>query len=242
MRGPGVRTAPRLALEQLEDRWVPATFYVATTGSDVAVRTPRRTRGRRCSTRPTRCTPGDTVDVRGHLRRVLAHDRRLVGGDAVTFRADPGTVITTIAPVTVNSGVESGIAVGWGNNVPSYVTIDGFASRRPGASGHRHPLPATDHPPVARPDPHTTWPTAPGGGLGHARQVRDLLGLAGLPLEANNVVTGTYNSLIYTANSSNDYAIRGNDVSNGGGNGIHNNGDGTAGGAGVNLRAVIENT
>jgi hypothetical protein len=59
----------------------------------------------------------------------------------------------------------------------------------------------------------------------------------------NNVETGGWDSGIYISNSSKNYTVAGNDVSNVGGNGIHNNGDAGQGGTGINTNArVVGNT
>ena len=57
----------------------------------------------------------------------------------------------------------------------------------------------------------------------------------------NNVTTGCWDSGVYASNSSRNYIIRGNNVSNCGGNGIHTNGDLNAGGPGIIFNALIEN-
>jgi hypothetical protein len=58
-------------------------------------------------------------------------------------------------------------------------------------------------------------------------------------LVKGNRVSGCYNSLIYTANSCDDWTVEDNVGTDCGGNGIHNNGDGAAGGRGTMLRGTI---
>ena len=60
-------------------------------------------------------------------------------------------------------------------------------------------------------------------------------------LVQNNIASGGWDSGIYVSNSSKNYIIRGNTVFNVGGNGIHNNGDASQGGPGINTNALIEN-
>jgi parallel beta-helix repeat protein len=59
-------------------------------------------------------------------------------------------------------------------------------------------------------------------------------------LVEDNRVSGCYNSGIYVANSARNYTIRGNELFAIGGNGIHNNGDLSAGAPGLNFNALIE--
>ena len=59
-------------------------------------------------------------------------------------------------------------------------------------------------------------------------------------LVAGNAISGGYNSGIYVTNSAKNYIIRGNTVADVGGNGIHNNGDASQGGPGINVNALIE--
>lgn len=158
----------------------------------------------------------------------------------ISFLADPGVIINQVAPLTVGSGVESGIAVGWNLTVPFWVTIQGFTFGPTGGewyaaircAGKQSPRQShirvvgntcTMRPPGTNADKY---------GIYCAWQ--DWLEVEG------NTITGCYNSGIYVANSSNDYIVRSNLVSGCGGNGIHNNGDGTAGGVGLNFRGLIE--
>src|SRR5260370_19266985 len=56
----------------------------------------------------------------------------------------------------------------------------------------------------------------------------------------NNSASGGADSGIYVSNSAKNYTVRGNTVFNCGGNGIHNNGDASQGGPGVNTNGLIE--
>jgi hypothetical protein len=62
----------------------------------------------------------------------------------------------------------------------------------------------------------------------------------GLLIE-DNTASGGWDSGIYVSNSARNYTVRGNEVFDVGGNGIHNNGDQSAGDPGINYNALIEN-
>jgi hypothetical protein len=155
----------------------------------------------------------------------------------ITFKADPGAVID--APLNFG-GADYGI----NGSGKEYITIDGFK--------------------FAPQDGQPEWYAAirlgglPGDWVrgnivrNNVAEMR-VVNVAATPdkygiysswndglLVENNTVSGTYNSLIYTANSARNYTIRGNTGFNGGGNGIHNNGDLNTGAPGINYNALIE--
>jgi hypothetical protein len=153
-----------------------------------------------------------------------------------TFRADPGVIINQISPISVNSGVENGIAIGWGTTVPNNVTIEGFTFNPTGVVWYAA---------IRAAGKQTTRQNSVKL-LSNTCNMRatDKYALycawQDFTLVENNSISGTFNSAIYIANSCNDYTVRSNTVQNTGGNGIHNNGDGTAGSPGISRRALIE--
>ena len=226
----------RVYFESLEGRRLLSTYYVDPAGSDEgggSLSLPWQTLQKAAGS----VFPGDSVVVRPGS---YAGFNLNSGGDAsgrVTFTAEAGAVIDR--PVVIGS-------VNYGINASgkSYVTIEGFTF-------------------IPQPD-QGEWYTAirVGGAPGewavgnvirnNTARMRvvgrdatpDKYGIYsswqdGILVDANSV-SGGWNSGIYTANGCRNYSVRGNEVYDVGGNGIHNNGDLTAGPPGINSNAVIE--
>ncbi len=226
-RHPARRTAP--SIQPLEPRRLLSTYFVAPTGADTNPGTeaaPFAT----IQHAAANVRAGDTIHVRPgeYDGFVLGWDHKAAGTSStpITFLADPGAVITAH-----NNKTADGINV----ENSSYVTIEGFTFQ-----------PTEDD---------ARWRSGirfGGGGTGDIARnntvkarATDSYGIyssftTGL-LIANNTVTGTNNSAIYTANSAVRPTIRGNTVSDATGNGLHFNGDASQGGAGVIAGATIEN-
>ena len=214
------------------------TYYVSPTGNDAnngSSGLPWRTLQKASNM----AQPGDTIIVRAGNYNGFAVARSGTAANRITFKADPGAVIDT---ADTSLGIDVGI-IGSGRE---YITIEGF----------------TFQPKSGQPQ----WDAAirfNGGATGGVYRFGNIYrnnvaklrvgGAAadtyyhtlyaswqdGVLIEGNTIQDG-YNSGIYVANSSKNYTVRGNTVSGVGGNGIHNNGDLSAGSPGINKFALIE--
>ena len=184
--------------------------------------------------------PGDTVHVLAGIYQGFNVPNGGTPSSSITFKAQAGAVIDR--PVTI-SGNHYGINV----SGRDYVAIEGFTFR----PGPRDPEWFAA---VRIGGTGTPGELVRGNVIrGNKCQMRTV-GRSSIPdkygiytswqeglLVESNVVSGTYNSGIYTANSAVRPVIRGNHVFNGRANGIHFNGDIGQGGAGVIASALIEN-
>ena len=184
--------------------------------------------------------PGDTIIVRAGNYSGFLVSQSGTSTAQITFRAEAGAVIDTLVSW---GGLDAGI-IGSGRD---YITIEGFTFQpksgqiqwdaairfnsganagvyRFGNIYRNNVAKLRVGGPVADTYYHTFYASWQDGVL----------------IEGNRVEDG-YNSGIYVANSSKNYTIRGNTVTGVGGNGIHNNGDVSAGSPGINKFALIEN-
>lgn len=222
-------TAPSLALA--------TDYFVSPTGNDTGSGSsadPFKTLQRASDA----AQPGDTVTIRAGRYTGFNITRGGTASQRITFQGEPGAIID----VPWQSG---GNSYGVNGSGRQYVTIQGLTFEPK--------------------DPQDEWYCCirlggtPGnwvkGNIVRSNTCRmrkfgqssnpDKYGIYtswndGLLIEANRI-SGTYNSGIYAANSAKNYIIRGNDLSDLGGNGIHNNGDLSAGNPGINFNATIEN-
>jgi len=117
----------RLFVEALEDRLVPSTYYVATTGSDSNAGTfsqPFKTIQHGLN---TAVNPGDTVEVMGgtYAERLIFPNSGSAAGGYITLEAYPGQQVLLTGNGAANNDI------GYGNNMvmilnQSYVQLIGF--------------------------------------------------------------------------------------------------------------------
>jgi hypothetical protein len=223
---------------QVNDPGQGTTFYVSPTGNDSnngSSGSPWRTLQKASDM----AQPGQTIVIRAGNYNGFAVSRSGTSTARITFKADPGVVINTPSAV---GGVDAGI-VGSGRE---YITIEGFTFQplsgqsqwdaairfNGGSTSGVHRLGNIYRNNVAK--------LRVGGDLADTYYHTFYASWQdGILIEGNAVQDG-YNSGIYVANSSKNYVVRGNSVSGVGGNGIHNNGDLSAGSPGINRFATIE--
>jgi PKD repeat protein len=215
-----------------------ATFYVSPSGNDSnsgSSGSPWRTLQKASDM----AQPGDTVVVRAGTYSGFNIARSGTSAARITYQAEAGAVINT--PWTL-----SGVRYGINGSGREYVTIEGFTFTPQSSQGEWYAA-------VRLGGTGTEGEWVRGNIVrNNTIQMRvvnqsstpDKYGIYsswndGLLVE-NNTVSGTYNSLIYTANSAKNYTVRGNTVFDGGGNGIHNNGDAGSGQPGIIVNALIE--
>lgn len=212
------------------------TFYVAPTGNDAnsgTIGSPWLT----LQAAANRVLPGDNVIVQAGIYDGFNIPISGTQANRIKFTALPGTIIGSI---TSFGGANSGI----NSSGRSYLTIDGFTfAPKPVDPAWRAAVRMGGTP--------GNWVL--GNVVRNCRCVMRVVGKSPTPdglgiftswndglLIENNAVSGTYDSGIYVSNSARNYVVRGNDVSDCGGNGIHNNGDLTQGAPGINVNALIE--
>ena len=186
---------------------------------------------------------GDTVDALPGNYQGFNITKSGTASAPITFHAEPGAVINK--PMSFG-GIEFGINA----SGPSYNVIDGFTiTAQPNDPAWNDGIRMGG-----------IWPggAVPNWAVGNVirnntvqlRKQVSSTQLDVLPIFAswqdgllmqNNIASGGWDSGIYVSNSSKNYIVRGNTVYNVGGNGIHNNGDASQGGPGINTNALIEN-
>jgi hypothetical protein len=200
--------------------WSPAraeTYYVATSGDDGAdgsSTTPWKTLQHAADT----VVAGDTVIVRAGNHAGFDLDGRSGNSTApITFSAETGAAITSDNARTDGINVENA----------SWVIIEGFTVNNRTRAGIRGAV--CQHVTLRNntTDSNGVW----GIFTGHCD---DLL------IEGNVTSRSGSQHGIYVSNSAKRYTVRRNHVWGNGGCGIHNNGDASQGGDGVNANAVIE--
>jgi hypothetical protein len=223
------------ALEALEPRICLSVYYVSPSGSDTNPGTselPWRTLQRASNT----AGGGDTVIARAGNYAGFNIANSGTSAARLTFRGESGAVIDQ--PVTI------GNRYGINGSGREYVTIEGFTFAPQASQGEWYAGVRLGGTPgdwvngnIIRNNTFTMR-------VVDQAATTDRYGIYsswndGLLVEGNTV-SGGYNSGIYAANSARNYTIRGNEVFDVGGNGIHNNGDASAGSPGLNLNATIE--
>ncbi len=215
-----------LRAEQLEDRAVPATFYVAPTGSDANAGISAAAPWLTLQHAAGKVAAGDTVIVAAGNYTGFHLTTDGTAAARITFSAQPGVNITTRNPVTADGINLEGA---------SYVTIEGFTVNGMPRTGIRS---VTNDFVVIRNnsmDQNNSW------GI--------LTGFSDDLLIENNVCSRSkVEHGIYVSNSGDRPVIRGNTCWGNNANGIHMNGDlsagsggGTTDGDGVITNAVVEN-
>ena len=227
---------PIVSAVNAREYWVSPRGNYCAAGSESA---PWRTLQRAAN----QVVPGDTVHILAGNYRGFNVTRGGTASARITFRARPGAVIN-------QAWSSSGNHYGINSSGNSYLTIEGFTFT-PGTSDPKW-FAAIRLSGIA---PGGTPPNWVKGNTIRNNTCRmrivgqsstpDGLGIYaswqnGLVVE-NNTVSGTFDSGIYVANSSRNYTIRGNTVYNCGAQAIHNNGDASQGGPGINTNALVEN-
>jgi parallel beta-helix repeat protein len=228
----------------VEHRLTLSTYYVSPTGSDNAagaLQAPWATLQHAANT----VGPGDTVDVEPGDYTGFNIVTSGTATAPITFDAQPGAVINT--PM-----VWGGITFGINASGPSYNIIDGFTvTPQSGQASWDAGIRMGG-----------IWPGGSTPGWADGNVIEN--NVAAMRVVANgdtsetgdtfpiftswqnglvvsgNTASGGWDSGIYVSNSSTSYTVSGNTVFNVGGNGIHNNGDASQGGPGINTNAVIE--
>jgi parallel beta-helix repeat protein len=212
-------------------------YWVSPRGSDRAAGsegTPWRT----LQSAANRVKAGDIVNVRAGHYQGMNVSKSGRSDARITFRAQPGAVIDR--PLSF-----SGNYYGINASGQEYLTIEGFAF----SPGNNDPAWFSAIRVGGRPD---AW--VKGIVVQHNDCMMRTVGRSGTPdlygiyaswqdglVVERNTVSGTFNSGMYVTNSAKNYTIRSNHVYDCGGNGIHNNGDVSQGGPGINSNALIEN-
>jgi parallel beta-helix repeat protein len=228
-------------LEPLEQRLVLSNYWVSPSGNDNNAGT-QQSPWQTLQHAADSVVAGDTVDALPGDYSGFNITKSGTASAPITFSAQPGAIINS--PLS-----SSGVYYGINSSGNSYLTIEGFTFT-PGASNPEW-YSAIRLSGIAPGGPVPNWvtgniiknntcemrvvnqsPTPDGFGIYASWQ-------NGLQV-LNNTVSGTFDSGIYVANSSTNYTIEGNTVYNCGGNGIHNNGDASQGGPGINTNALIE--
>jgi parallel beta-helix repeat protein len=215
-----------LRAEKLEDRAVPATFYVAPTGSNANVGTSAAAPWLTLQYAAGKVAAGDTVVVAAGNYTGFNLTTSGTAAARITFSAQPGAAITARNPVTPDGINLEGA---------SYVTVEGFTVNGMPRTGIRS---VTNDFVIIRNnsmDQNGRW------GI--------LTGFSDDLLIENNVCSRSVAEHgIYVGNSGDRPVIRGNTCWGNNANGIHMNGDlsagdggGTTDGDGVISGAVVEN-
>ncbi len=208
----------RPAFEFLEDRAVPAIYYVSPTGSDGASGAgdqPWRTLQHAAE----RVAVGDTVVVRAGDYAGFHLETDGTAAAPITFRGEPGARITTRNPVTPDGINLEGA---------DYVVIEGFTVINQPRAGIRSVL--NEHVTIRAnlTDNNQVWGIFTGFSY-------DLL------IENNTATRSHEQHGIYVSNSGDRPVIRGNTIWGNSDCGIHMNGDVSQGGDGIISNAVVEN-
>jgi fibronectin type 3 domain-containing protein len=235
----------RLFVEQLEARDLLNAYFVAPTGNDGntgSSASPWLTLQKAANS----VNPGDVVTVQAGNYTGFNITKSGTASAPITFQANPGAVINHPASW-------GGLNFGINASGPSYNVIQGFT------------ITAQPSDPLWD-DGIRMGGIFPGGAIpnwatgniirnntvqlrvvpvGDQTSNHDQLPIftswqTGLIIQ-NNTASGGWDSGIYVSNSSSNYTIQGNTIFNVGGNGIHNNGDASQGGPGVNTNALIQN-
>jgi fibronectin type 3 domain-containing protein len=241
MRKKAVR---RLLVEQLEARTLLTAHFVDPTGSDSndgSAAHPWLTLQHAADS----AQPGDvvTVDAGNYTGFNITHSGTAAA--PITFQANPGAVIN-------HPQSWGGLLFGINASGPSYNIIDGFTITaqptdpewdqgiRMGGifPGGAIPNWATGN--IIRNNTVQLRVVPVGDQTSNHDQLPIFTSWQDGLVIQNNTASGGWDSGIYVSNSAKNYTIRGNTVFNVGGNGIHNNGDASQGGPGINTNAVIE--
>lgn len=213
----------RLGIERLEDRLAPATFYVATNGTNSPSGGSSAAPWQTLQYAAGRVAAGDSVIVRPGDYAGFHLTTDGTASAPITFTAEPGTRITSRNPITAD-----GVNLEGAN----YVVVQGFVVDNTGGTITRAGFRSvTNHHVTFRnnsADRCGTW------GI--------LTGFSDDVLIENNVMTRSVAEHgIYVSNSADRPVIRGNTIWGNSGNGIHMNGDVSLGGDGIISNALVEN-
>jgi parallel beta-helix repeat protein len=215
---------PRLRVERLEDRAVPATLYVATNGVNSTTGGTSASPWRTLQYAADHVQAGDTVVVRAGNYAGFYLDTSGTAAARITFSAESGVNITSVNPTTPDGINLEGA---------SYVTVEGFTVNGMTRAGIRIVL--NDHVIIRNNvcDLNGVW------GI--------LTGFSDDLLIENNVCSRSIDQHgIYVSNSGDRPVIRGNTLWGNHDNGLHMNGDiytqPDGGGAdGIISNALVEN-
>ncbi|AMV29206.1 hypothetical protein VT84_32730 [Gemmata sp. SH-PL17] len=212
------RLSTRLGVEWLEERAVPAAYYVATTGSDSAAGTaasPWKTLQHAADV----VRAGDTVTVRAGSYTGFYLSTDGTAASRITFTGEAGAKITSR-----NARTADGINL----EGADYVTIQGFSVTGAGRAGIRSVL---NRDVIVRNnncDSNAVWGIFSGFS-------------ENLTIENNVTSRSAQQHGIYVSNSGDNPVIRGNVSWGNRGCGIHMNGDVSQGGDGIISNALVEN-
>ena len=236
---PAVRTKKRHVprLEPLEQRLVLSNYWVSPSGNDHNAGTqqaPWATPQHAANV----VRAGDYVDVLTGTYDGFNIPASGTSSAPVTFHAEPGAIIDS---ATQWGGANTGINA----SNQSYLIIEGFTFIPQSSQ-------AAWHAGIRVGGTPGNW--AYGNIIRNNTCTMRVVNVSSTPdqlgiftswndgtLVQNNTVTGCWDSGIYMSNSARNYIVDGNTVYNCGGNGIHNNGDLTAGSPGIIYNALIEN-
>ncbi|MBP3957647.1 FG-GAP repeat protein [Gemmata sp. G18] len=208
----------RLGVEWLEERAVPAAFFVAINGSDSAAGTaasPWKTLQHAADV----VRAGDTVTVKAGSYAGFNLNTDGTAASRITFTGEAGAKITSRNPTTADGINLEGA---------DYITIQGFSISGAGRAGIRS---VTNHDVVIRNnncDSNARWGIFTGFS-------------DNLTIENNVTSRSAQEHGIYVSNSGDNPVIRGNVAWGNKGAGIHMNGDVSQGGDGIISNALVEN-
>lgn len=212
-----LRSGRRMRLEQLENRFALATFYVSNAGNDASdgsAATPWSTLQQAANV----VNAGDTVIVRAGNYTGFDLRRDGTASARITFQAEPGVNITARNPITPDGINLEGA---------DYVTIDGFNVSNMPRTGIRSVV--NQHVIIRN------------NVLDNNRNWGVLTGYSDDVLIENNVASRSQvEHGIYVSNSGDRPIIRNNTIWGNRANGIHMNGDRFAGGDGIISGAIVE--
>jgi parallel beta-helix repeat protein len=216
--------APKWHLEELEQRDVPATFYVATTGSDSAAggsANPWRT----LQYAADRVAAGDTVIVRSGTYSGFTLYTDGTAANRIVFDADPGVTINARSSTTAASHGAINL------EGADYVTVDGFNVVMATTGSVNSNIRSVGN----------TGAIIRNNTIDNAKVWGILTGFSENVLIENNTISDTQEQHgIYVGNSADNPIIRGNTVTNSRLCGIQINSDRFAGGDGIITGALVE--
>lgn len=209
-----------LRVESLEDRAVPAVYYVSTSGADVNPGTSEGAAWRTLQAAANRVNPGDRVEVLAGNYVGFNMTRDGTSAARITFAARPGAAVTTANTWNNQDGINLEGA--------DFVTIDGFNVSNMPRTGIRSVL--------------NQFVTIRNNVLDNNGRWGVLTGFSNdLLIEGNTATRSVAEHGIYVSNSGDRPVIRNNTIWGNRANGIHMNGDVSQGGDGVISGAVVEN-
>jgi len=215
------------------DRLTPAgaTYYVATDGKDInngSLGAPWATLQHAAD----QVQPGDTILVQSGTYRGLRIERSGMSSAWITLKAAPGASVLVNQPGTNNKHTSDIEVETWnGTGVVAYWIIEGFEVTS--APYYGIDIRGSDHITVRGNKVHNNGVSAKKTGI-FAAFADDLW------IENNESYANGEHG-IYVSNSSDRFTVRGNQLHNNAGCGVHMNGDLSMGGDGIESNGLVEN-